>query len=275
MKILICGDVVCRPGREAIEKYLPALKKKYEIDFIVLNVDNAAHGFGVNPSIADQFLNMGVDALTGGNHMFDQKDIIPFIDKEKRLLRPYNMPKITPGIGCCVYEAKNSGKKVVVLHLLGQKNMPIIGGDPFEAATAALSKYKMGENVAAIIVDFHADVTSEKNALGVHLDGQVSVVVGTHTHIPTSDTRILEKGTAFQTDIGMTGDYDSVIGMHKYAALDRFVKGYNSSKLSSATGEGTLSGLLVETDDKTGLAKKVQPVLLGGRLSPDYIKLVD
>jgi metallophosphoesterase (TIGR00282 family) len=263
MKILVCGDVVARSGREVVEAHLENLQKEHSIDFIVVNVDNAAGGFGVTAAIAQRFWALGADILTGGNHIFDQTEIIPFLATEKRLLRPCNMPANTPGEG--VAEVTTiSGKKIVVIHISGYKNMPIVVNDPFEAISRLLQRYILGKNVDAIVVDFHAEMTSEKNAMGHFVDGRVSLLVGTHTHIPTHDERILEHGTAFQTDIGMCGDYDSVIGMLKQTAVAKFSNGYVRTKLTSATGEATFCGLLVELNDLTGLAQRVQFIKLGG-----------
>ncbi|MDR1561327.1 MAG: TIGR00282 family metallophosphoesterase [Holosporaceae bacterium] len=270
MRILICGDVIGRNGRDTINKYIPDLKKRLSIDFILLNVDNAAGGFGITSEIANSFFKLGADVLTGGNHIFDQSGVAAFLESEKRMLRPHNMPTNVPGRG--VSETiTDSGKKVIVIHLLGQRNMPLIGNDPFECSNNLLSKYKLGENADAIVVDFHAEITSEKNALGHFLDGRVSVVFGTHTHIPTSDDRILEHGTAFQTDVGMCGDFDSVIGMKKEIVVEKFSKIQTKVKFTGATGEATLCGLLVDTDDKTGLANSVKPIRLGGLLTQTII----
>lgn len=265
MKILLCGDVVGRSGREAVSAYLPDLKKKYAIDFVVVNVDNAAHGFGVTAESAEPIFAAGADVLTGGNHLFDNKTATALLHNEKRILRPANMAGPTPGTGVSVFTTFR-GESVLVVHLLGQKNMALIGENPFHYMNAVLEKYKLCQNVQAIVVDFHADVTSEKNALGHFLDGRVSAVVGTHTHIPTADERILPKGTAFQTDIGMCGDYNSVIGMQKNIAIERFVKGYSSSRYSPASGDATFSGLLVETDPSNGLAIRVKAIRVGGDL---------
>ena len=266
MNILICGDIECRSGREAVEKYIPDLKKELALDFIIFDVDNAANGFGITTEIAKHFFALGADVLTGGNHLFDQREILPYLDQEKRLLRPLNMSSSTPGKGMIEAVAKN-GKKVLVVHLLGQKDMPMIGNDPFDCMTQVLLKYQLGKNIDAIIVDFHAEVTSEKNAFGNFLDGKVSVVVGTHTHIPTADERILPNGTAFQTDLGMCGDYDSIIGMKKDTAITRYEKCYQKVKLTSAMGEATFCALFVKTDDKSGLATEVKFIKRGGCLA--------
>lgn len=270
MKILMVGDIEARPGRNVVAKYLPELKKILNLDFILLDVDNAAGGFGITKDIARHFFEIGADVLTGGNHVFDQTGFAELLETEKRLLRPYNLPSNVPGNG--VYEATTlNGKKVVVIHLIGQRNMPMIGNDPFDCVNALLSKYVLGKNADAILIDFHAEVTSEKNAFANFVDGRVSAVVGTHTHIPTSDERILEHGTAFQTDIGMTGDYDSIIGMRKDTAVLKYSKIHSHVKFTSALGEATFCGLIVETNDSTGLAKSVKSVRLGGKLSQTTI----
>jgi metallophosphoesterase (TIGR00282 family) len=264
MKILMCGDVVGRSGREAVFQHIADIKKKLHPDLIVLNVDNASHGFGITREIAYRFLNCGADVLTGGNHLFDQKEAVGLLENEKRFLRPANMSAIVPGSG--VFETVTiGGCKIVAIHLIGQINMPLVGENPFFYMDKLLTKYRLGENVQAIIVDFHAEVTSEKNALGYYLDGRVSAVVGTHTHIPTADERILTKGTAFQTDLGMCGDYDSVIGMQKNIT-ERFVKGYSACKTSPSSGEATLCGALIVINDKTGLANSINSVRIGGVL---------
>jgi metallophosphoesterase (TIGR00282 family) len=237
------------------------------IDFVLLNVDNAAGGFGITAEIANTFLEAGADILTGGNHVFDQPGVADLLESEKRMLRPLNLPSNVPGYGVSETIIANSGKKVVVIHLLGQKAMPMIGNDPFECCADLITKYRLGETADAIIIDFHAEVTSEKNALGHFLDGRVSVVFGTHTHIPTSDERILEHGTAFQTDVGMCGDYDSVIGMRKDNIVEKFTKIHLRTKITSSTGEATLCALFVETDDKTGLATSVKAIRIGGILT--------
>lgn len=270
MKILICGDVDARTGRESIKKWVPQIREKYSIDFVIINVDNAAGGFGITEKIADEFFTMGADVLTGGNHVFDQNGIVPYLEREKRLLRPHNLPASTPGHGVC--EARTAkGRKVLVLHLVGQRFMPMIGNDPFESANQVLSRYILGSNVDAIVVDFHAEFTSEKYALGHFLDGRVSAVVGTHTHIPTSDEHILEHGTAFQADLGMCGDYDSVIGARKSDIVDKFTKLHMKVKIQSAEGESTMCALMIETDDRTGLAKSVKAFKLGGCIGQDHI----
>ena len=258
MKFLMCGDIVGRSGREVAEKYVKTYRE--EVDFVVANVDNAAHGFGVVPKIANHFFEIGVDVLTGGNHLVDQKEIFPMLSSDKRLLKPANTSDKLPGRGVGEYSLRD-GRKIVVVHLLGQKDMSMIGDNPFVYMEKFFLKYQLGVNVSAIIVDFHAEVSSEKLAMGHFLDGKVSVVFGTHIHIPTADYRILENGTAYQTDLGMCGDYNSVLGFQKSVSIERFLKGFGTGRLTPATGEGTFSGLLVEVDDKTGLALSVKHIL--------------
>lgn len=267
MKVLLCGDVVGRTGRDLILANVPILRSKYSIDIVVVNVDNAAHGFGITEEMMTSLLAAGVDVLTGGNHLFDQKTASSLLAKESRLLRPANMPESTAGHGF-IEVTTAAGKKALVVHLIGQKNMPMIGDNPFVYMQKLLNRYQLGGNINAIIVDFHAEVTSEKNALGQFLDGKVSVVVGTHTHVPTADERVLEAGTAFQTDLGMCGDYNSIIGMQKQTIIEKFVKGFCNTRFAPAQGEGTLSALLVETDDSTGLAISARAIRIGGRLHP-------
>ncbi len=260
MKILLCGDVVGRSGRDVVESTVSELRS--EVDFIVVNADNAAHGFGISPSIAADFFSWGVDVITGGNHIFDQKDGMGLLASEKRLLRPANMADTIPGQGVFVSTNK-SGRFIVIVHLIGRVGMPFHVSNPFDYMAKLLETYKLGVNTALIIVDFHAEATSEKNAMGHYLDGKVSAVVGTHTHVPTLDYCILPKGTAYQTDLGMCGDFDSVIGMQKSACIERFLKGYNCARLTPAGGSATFCGLQVETDDKSGLARSVSFVTRG------------
>ncbi|MDR2645855.1 MAG: TIGR00282 family metallophosphoesterase [Holosporaceae bacterium] len=268
MKFLMCGDVMGRSGRDVILHNLPDIKKKFAIDFTIVNVDNAAHGFGIIPDMAHQFLKCGADVLTGGNHIFDQKEAFGLLESEKRLLRPANMVDAVPGSG--VLETTTvGGRKIVVIHLIGQVNMPIIGDNPFCHMDELLSKYQIGRNVDAIIVDFHAETTSEKNALGYYLDGRVSAVIGTHTHIPTADERVLECGTAYQTDVGMCGDYNSIIGIQK-AIVERFVNGYSYKKMSPSFGEATLCGTIIDVNDKTGLAASINSIRVCGALHKSH-----
>ena len=265
MKILICGDIVGKAGRQAIDKNLPDLRRRLELDFVIVNGENAAHGFGITDKMCEGFYAAGADVITSGNHIWDQREIINYIDGDPKLLRPMNYPEGTPGAGVGVFEAAN-GKKVLVIHPMCRLFMESLD-DPFAAVQAELEKHQLGKNVAAIIVDVHGEATSEKQAMGHFLDGRVSAVVGTHTHVPTADAQILPKGTAYQSDIGMTGDYDSVIGMRKELATSRFTTKMPQGRLEPAEGEATLCAVYVETDDATGLAKHVAPLRLGGRLA--------
>ncbi len=253
MKILFLGDVVGRSGRDAVVKHLPALRKEMGLDAVIVNGDNASAGFGINPQSAKDIFAAGADVITGGDHIWDQKETRPYLEQEKRLLRPENFPPRAPGSGHILVNL-TGGKKLLVLHLLGQVFHKEHTRCPFATADEILEKYRLSENTA-IVVDMHAEATSEKTAMGHYLDGRVSVVVGSHTHIPTNDARILKKGTAYQTDAGMCGDYDSVIGFDPAVPLERFLSKITKIKLEAARGEGTLAGLYVELDEKTNLAK--------------------
>ncbi len=266
MRILFCGDVVGRSGRDVLRAHLPRLRRELAIDFAIVNGENAAGGFGITRSICTDFLECGADVVTTGNHVWDQREAVAFIGAEPRLLRPQNFPSGTPGRGAGVF-ATARGRKVFVLNLMGRLFMDPLD-DPFAAAERELAAHRLGGTVDAIVVDMHAEATSEKMAMGQWLDGRVSLVVGTHTHVPTADAQVLPKGTAYQTDAGMCGDYDSVIGMEKDVPIARFVRKLPTERLSAAMGEGTLCAVFVETDDSTGLARRVSPVRVGGRLSP-------
>ena len=265
MKILLCGDVVGRSGRDAIVSKVPNLRSRLGLDFVIVNGENAAHGFGITDKICESFFTAGVDVITTGNHAWDRREIMEYIRSEPRLLRPVNFAEGAPGQGAGVFKARD-GRRILVINPMGQLFMGPVG-DPFAALEIVLGNHRLGKSVEAIAVDIHAEATSEKMAIGHFLDGRVSVVVGTHTHVPTADARILAKGTAFQTDMGMCGDYDSVVGMAKDIALARFLDSDAKPRLEPAAGEATLCGLFVETDDITGLAKRVEPVRLGGDLS--------
>jgi metallophosphoesterase (TIGR00282 family) len=227
---------------------------------VVVNGDNAAGGFGINPQIAKDIFACGADVITGGDHIWDQKDITPYLAQEKRLLRPENFPLKTVGNGHYLLTLAD-GRRLLILHLLGQVFHKEHTRCPFLTADEVLANYKIGANMA-VLVDFHAEATSEKNALGKYLDGRVSVVVGTHTHVPTNDVRILPKGTAYQTDAGMCGDYDSVIGFDHAVPIQRFLSKINKPKMEVATGQAALYGLYVETNDKTGLATECRPFVV-------------
>jgi metallophosphoesterase (TIGR00282 family) len=270
MRILFCGDLVGRSGREVVIERLPALRRELALDLVVVNGENAAGGFGISQKICDEPYKAGADCITTGNHVWDQKETITFIGSDPRLLRPINFPAGTPGKGSGVYQTQR-GKKVLVANIMGRLFMDPLD-DPFQAIDQLLKSHRLpdsrgGGNIDAILVDFHGEATSEKMAMGHFLDGKVSLVVGTHTHVPTADHMILSHGTAYQTDAGMCGDYDSVIGMEKAIPVARFTKKLPTERLSAASGPGTLCGTFVETDDATGLAKRIEPVRLGGKLS--------
>ncbi len=266
MKILFCGDIVGRAGRDVVIDNVPDLRRRLDIDFVVANGENAAHGFGITDKICRDLYDAGVDVITSGNHVWDQREVIAYIDGDNRLLRPVNYPKGTPGRGAGTYPARN-GKKVLVINVMCRLFMDPLD-NPFDAIEAEMAKYRLGGTVDAVIVDVHGEATSEKQSFGHILDGRVSLVVGTHTHVPTADAQILPGGTAYLTDAGMCGDYDSVIGMIKEPAIDRFVRKLPTERLSPATGPATLCGLYLETDDETGLARRIDPLRLGGRLAP-------
>ncbi|MCR4378922.1 MAG: TIGR00282 family metallophosphoesterase [Rhodospirillales bacterium] len=264
MKVLYIGDVVGKSGRKAVETHLPRLRDELALDFVIVNGENAAHGFGITGEICNAFFDLGVDAITTGNHAWDQREIINYMATEPRLLRPVNYPEGTPGRGMGVFEARG-GKKVCVIQAMGRLFMDPLD-DPFAGIQRALLNKKLGAGMDFIFVDVHAEATSEKMAIAHHFDGQVSMVVGTHSHVPTADAQIFSGGTAYQTDVGMCGDYDSVIGMTKGPAIGRFITKVKGERLTPATGEGTLCAVYVESDETTGLATRIAPVRLGGRL---------
>ena len=264
MKILLLGDIMGPSGREVIYNKLPNLIKEKNINFVIANGENADDtGVGITEEICLRLFDSGVNVVTSGNHIWDQKEIMEFISKEERLLRPNNFFDGSPGTGLGIYKIDN--KKIAVLNLMGNIFMKKTD-DLFEAVKFFLKKVKLNKEADFILVDVHGEITSEKNALAYFLDGLVTAVVGTHTHIPTNDFRILKKGTAYQTDIGMCGDYDSVIGMNKENSIKKFLKDKTATKHFPALGEATMSGLLIEADEKTGLAKKILPILIGGVL---------
>jgi metallophosphoesterase (TIGR00282 family) len=267
VRILFLGDVVGRAGRSAVIEQLPGLRRRLALDFVVVNAENAAGGFGITAEIAVDLQEAGADCLTTGNHVWDQRDVIPHIAGDPRLLRPANYPEGTPGRGATVLTAAGGAKRVLVVNIMARLFMDPLD-DPFAAADRALGDLAMPRDVDAILVDFHGEATSEKMALAHWLDGRASVVVGTHSHVPTADVQILPGGTAYQSDAGMCGDYDSVIGMRKETAVARFVRKMPTERLTPADGPVTLCGLFVETDDATGLARRAEPVRVGGRLQP-------
>ena len=267
MKLLILGDVMGSSGRNALNKKLPEIILKSKIDFVIVNGENAADdGRGITQTIAEEFFSKGVDVITSGNHIWDKQETINYIDKENRLLRPANLAEGSPGKGYEIYFSKNKKYKIGVINLMGNIFMRKTD-DVFQTAKNLSKKIVLKKNVDFLVVDFHGEITSEKMAMGHFFDGLSTCVVGTHTHVPTADTRILEKGTAYQTDIGMCGDYNSVIGMNKENSIKKFLKDKDSIKHFPAEGEGTLSGIIVETDIKTGLAKKVNRIIDGGSLA--------
>ena len=264
MKILVLGDVMGAPGRNAVKKNLSKIIKENEIDFSIINGENAADdGKGITKEIADELFSLGIDVITSGNHIWDKKETSSFIEKESRLLRPANLVEGSPGKGFGVYFSKNKNHKVGVINLMGNVFMKKTE-DVFSVAKNLKKKIILKKDVDFLIIDFHGEITSEKMAIGHFFDGSSTCVVGTHTHVPTADTRILDKGTAYQTDIGMCGDYNSVIGMNKENSIKRFLKDKDALKHFPSDGEGTLSGLIVEGDVKTGLAKKVSRIIIGG-----------
>lgn len=265
MRLMFLGDVMGKAGRKAVAERLPGLRADWGLDFVVVNGENATGGMGLSAEHAKALLAAGADVVTLGDHAFDQKDIVPFLEEEPRVLRPVNYSKLAPGHGARVYTAPG-GRKVLVAQVLGRVFMKQPFDDPFSAIEPVLKTHRLGVVVQAAVVDVHAEATSEKMGMGHWCDGQASLVVGTHTHVPTGDAQILKGGTAYLTDAGMCGDYDSVIGMEKLEPMRRFVTGMAKARFEPAGGEATLSGVFVETDDKTGLALRVAPVRLGGRL---------
>ncbi len=266
MRLLFCGDVVGRAGREAVCGNLPRLRQELELDFIVVNGENAAGGYGITDKICRQFYDAGADVVTTGNHVWDQRETIASIDGDPRLLRPANYPAGTPGRGAGKFAA-GRGRSVLVVQVMGRLYMDALD-DPFACVEQVLSRHRLGSDADAIVVDMHAEASSEKQAIAHMLDGRVSLVAGTHTHVPSADARILPGGTGYQSDIGMCGDYDSVIGMRKSAAIARFVRKMRTEPLEPAKAEASLCALYVETDDATGLARHVAPLRLGGTIAP-------
>jgi metallophosphoesterase (TIGR00282 family) len=263
MRLLFIGDIVGRSGRAIISERLPDLIAAWKLDLVVINGENAAGGFGITETIYNEFIDAGADAITLGNHSWDQREALVFIERAPRLIRPVNYPKGTPGRGAALVETKN-GKRALVINAMGRVYMDAMD-DPFAGVEREIVACPLGQ-ADAIIVDMHCEATSEKQAMGYFCDGRVSLVVGTHTHVPTSDHRVLAGGTAFISDAGMTGDFDSVIGMVKDEPLSRFLRKLPGSKFEAAGGPATLCGMAVETDDKTGLARQVAAVRLGGLL---------
>ncbi len=268
MRLAFFGDVVGRPGRDAVIDHLPGLRRDLGLDFVIVNAENAAGGFGLTSQIAGELFEAGADCLTLGDHAWDQREALTYITREPRLLRPLNYPEGAgaPGQGAQLFTLPD-GRRVGVVLLQGNVFMRQTLSCPFAAADRALDQMPLGTVADAIILDMHCEATSEKMAMGHHCDGRASLVVGSHTHVPTADAMILPGGTAYQTDAGMCGDYDSVIGMQKDISLFRFTTQLPGERYQPALGEGTLCGTFVETDEATGLARRVEPIRVGGRLS--------
>jgi metallophosphoesterase (TIGR00282 family) len=264
MRVLFIGDIVGRSGRTIVQERLPGLIRDWKLDFVAINGENAAGGFGITEAIYHELADAGADVVTGGNHSWDQKEALVFIERAPKLLRPINFPPGTPGRGVGMFEAKN-GAHVLVVNVMGRIFMDPLD-DPFAAIERELSACALKRDADAILVDMHCEATSEKQSMGHFCDGRASLVVGTHTHAPTADHQILPRGTAFISDVGMTGDYDSVIGMNKDEPLTRFTRRIAAGRFEPALGPATLCGVAVETDDATGLARRIGAVRLGGRL---------
>jgi metallophosphoesterase (TIGR00282 family) len=266
MRLAFFGDVVGRSGREGLAEHLPHLRRRLGLDFVVVNAENAASGFGITENTARELYDAGADCLTLGNHSWDQKEALTYIVREPRLIRPLNYPLLSdaPGRGSNLYET-HSGRRVLVINLLGRVHMDALD-DPFAAVDRELEACPLGAAADAIVVDIHCEATSEKMAMGHFCDGRASLVVGTHTHVPTADAQILNGGTAYQTDAGACCDYDSVIGNQKEEPLRRFTTRISGGRYQPASGPATVCGVYVETDDRTGLARRIEPIRIGGRL---------
>ena len=262
MNILFLGDIIGKPGRDVVQAELPALRQSLKLDFVIANGENAAGGFGLTRAIAEEFFAMGIDVISTGNHWADQKEILTYIESEDRILRPANYPKGTPGRGANLYQTPNGS--LLLINVMGRVFMDALD-DPFAAVEAQLSACRLREGADAILVDIHAEATSEKMAMGHFCDGRASLVVGTHSHVPTGDAQILPGGTAYQTDAGACADYDSVIGMDKAEPVQRFIRKMSTQRFTPATGPATLCGVFVQTG-ANGLAARIDPVRVGGRL---------
>lgn len=267
MKLLFLGDVMGRAGRAAVSEHLGRLRAELRLDIVIVNGENATSGSGLSPDHAKGLLQAGADCITLGDHAFDQKDMLTFVEQEPRIIRPLNFAKSAPGRG--VYIASDArGRRVLVTQVLGQVFMKRPFDDPFSALDEVLRRHPLGGQIHASVVDIHCEATSEKMAIGHFCDGRASVVVGTHTHVPTADVMILPAGSAYQSDAGMCGDYNSVIGMDKAEPLRRFITGMSKTRFTPAVGDASLCGLYVEIDDASGLAKMAKAIRVGGRLAP-------
>ena len=271
MRLLFLGDVVGRSGRNAVIERLPKLIERYRLDFVIVNGENSAGGFGITEAIFLDLVDAGADVVTTGNHAFDQKEALVFIERHQRMLRPLNMPVGTPGKGVGLFRARN-GAEILVMNPIGQVFMGEYDG-PFVQVDRELAACPLKRGADAIVIDFHAEATSEKQALGHFVDGRASLLVGTHTHTPTADDRVLPKGTAYMSDVGMCGDYDGVLGMDAAEPISRFLTRIPRQRFEPATGEATLSGIAVETDDNSGLARHAAALQIGGTVPqrlPDF-----
>ncbi len=267
MRILFLGDVLGRSGRNAVCERLPALRERLAADFVIVNGENAAGGFGITEQIFQDLRDAGADAITTGNHIWDQREALVFIERQNRLLRPLNYPAGTPGAGAGLFKAAN-GADVLVLNVMGRIFMDPLD-DPFQAVERQVAACPLRSGADAIFIDIHAEATSEKQAFGAAFDGRVSAVIGTHTHVPTADARIMPGGTAYMTDAGMCGDYDSIIGMEKAEPITRFTTRIPSGRFGPAMGPATICGALIEIDNATGLALSIEPVREGAPLGGD------
>ena len=268
MNLLFLGDVVGRTGRESVCEYGLYLREKLELDFLIINGENASNGAGITGNHADDLLNNGVDCLTLGDHAFDQKDMISHIESSNKIVRPLNFSRRSPGVGYRVFKTRK-GESILVTQVLGRVFMNRSFDDPFSAMDNLLMKYKIGQNIDCIIVDIHAEATSEKMAMGHYLDGRVSLVVGTHTHVPTSDAQILSKGSGYITDAGMCGDYDSVIGMEKQEPINRFTTGIPKGRFVPSAGKATLAGVLIKIN-KDGKLEEIKSIKFGGKIGVEF-----
>ncbi len=259
MKIVFIGDIVGKNGRETVIKKIPELRSKYEPDAIICNAENAAAGYGLTKKIANELFETGVDVITLGNHSWDQKEMLSYIEECNKIIRPINYPKTVPGRG--FYKLSlNDGRKLLIVQVMLRLFINISLDDPFRAIKDLLNTEFLGKTSNSILVDMHGEATSEKNAFAHYIDGEVTALLGTHTHIPTADARVLSKGTAYQSDVGMSGNYDSVIGMEKEGPIHGFTKGYRlEGRFVPADGQITVCGAFIESDDNTGLAKKIEP----------------
>lgn len=265
MRVMFLGDLVGKTGRDAVMDQVPELRTQLSLDFVVVNAENAAGGFGLTESICQDLFQSGVDVITSGNHIWDQKQSHSYIDNEPRVLRPINYPKTSPGVGYGIFDA-SKGRRVLVVNAMARVFMEPLD-DPFSAVDNLLMSVELGTDVQFAMLDFHGEATSEKMAMGHFVDGQVSLCVGTHCHIPTADAQIFDGGTAYQTDAGMCGDYNSVIGMEIEEPINRFTRKISGGRFTPAQGPATICGVVVESDDKTGLAVSIAPIRVGGRLS--------